>query len=807
MGSRSPRARSTTSSSSGGRATRGGGFGGLIVAIATGCGAGPSAFSHATVEAFSGGGTTLVSRIAVEEAPGHPRLALLRRDGDPTGAIAIVARVSGPREALSLATLWQGRLADAGIVAKKVAFGQSFTLGVFSDHPDATLHALHDAFASAVSQAEIAKLDALLDAERIPTTSAFLSATDACEGGFALPHAWKHLGRDELETARAAAFTTHAITFGAVGTDAFAKDVTSALSASSAFPEGPAPTPAPPATTRSAHAGHLETIDDDRTDVRIAISVQDPRAAVTAARAFELRGAPELRSKLGRLAVPFFVDAVTGVARAKGGCVSVRLHSDSASRNDADAIATATGIAERDLAEAANEPANAGVAEESVLRASDAVDAAALAAWWSDATTDKGAPTVTSIAVGFAPSAPEALVSRVEQAMSSPPPVAPTDIEVRGRLEKGQGDLWVVLANPCASALEAPHGWGATASAVTARAFERSAKSDVVVEPLVSSSAMGVVAHASAAPGESGDDLARRVATSAATVLLDSAPSAEALSRSSSRARRILERDWGSNASGLDVLAMALAPDHPTEVEPFGSFSSATRVDAARGAAAWQVLVDGPLELVVLDNESPTQSDAALAVVGRWALPVSKGTHARCPERAPSEAHVAHEVLHDDDVTGGLSRTFVALPVGKGTEARSMGAVVAALFEGDTSPASAALRSIENAHATARLVGADAAVVIRIDAPDDKLSDAEKAVTDMIVKTGSDVPDDALRRAIDVALQAEERRFADPRERALALLASPTASLAPKRVDLAAFRAWARATALEAKLTTVEVRP
>ena len=157
-----------------------------------------------------------------------------------------------------------------------------------------------------------------------------------------------------------------------------------------------------------------------------------------------------------------------------GGCVAVTF--DLAARDLASSaperIATAAALARQEMSvEIADGAARPDVADESARRAADPRDAAERAAWW--ALASRHGPSSDSeprlvIAVGVAATrgaaeAPKtdalrAAIDRAALAWRSPV------VEGRTRVERGQGETWLLLASPCGTRPEAfgDAGLGAT---------------------------------------------------------------------------------------------------------------------------------------------------------------------------------------------------------------------------------------------------------------------------------------------------------------------------------------------------------
>src|SRR5262249_13177053 len=157
----------------------------------------------------------------------------------------------------------------------------------------------------------------------------------------------------------------------------------------------------------------------------------------------------------------------------------------------------------------------------------------------------------------------------------------------------------------------------AAIAAVGSRGRDR----DVSVEPWVTVDGVGVVAHGARAGAESPEDLAARVADAAARTIAGVQITQEALA--SARALSIYQLDGahGSSATALEAFANAIAPDHPSWVEPFGVWSRVVGGGVEAVRLRWQALGSGPLRLSVIANASEAQITAAEGAVNRWLSP------------------------------------------------------------------------------------------------------------------------------------------------------------------------------------------
>ncbi|MFO0615968.1 MAG: hypothetical protein U0414_25460 [Polyangiaceae bacterium] len=524
----------------------------------------------------------------------------------------------------------------------------------------------------------------------------------------------------------------------------------------------------------------------DAPELTVALFVPDPLRAVSASEALRGEAGDALRSKLARSPYRFQVAQINGVSRSEGGCISVVLTGTASPAEAAadGALGSSAALVEASLRTEIGRPPAPDAALERVARTADLV-AAELAAWWTFATDHGGDPVVAVSA-----SLPESRASATKSAAAvldaapNEPPVAVDHVE---RDESGQGELWVLLGNPCAAIEEGGHQWGGASLAARARALDVSGERDVAVEAFAAPEGVGVFAHAPIGAGEADDDLARRVAAVASKALLGSSASRDALARAQASSIGDLEGAWGPRAFGLDAFARAFAPEHPSVVEPRGTVTDLMRSDYARATGSWAALASGPLRLVTLTNRSPTQGPAAAVAVDAWLLPsqVARGCaklDATEPDRSPKQIDVA------------LEDRGVAL---FGLRAEPPMATI--LVE---------LARAERPQARARFEGG--IVVLEVESGADHVDADVDAVTAMLTRLArGEVSDEALARARDAARATALREAADPRARLLALFAkrSTPATFAPvEPASVADFKAWARAQAAPDRWVVIRER-
>ena len=311
----------------------------------------------------------------------------------------------------------------------------------------------------------------------------------------------------ELESWRQAAHGATRMAFSIAGDEGLASAVTDALGRAPAWP-AVTPVPARGASVDAAAAVTYDAsgeIPAGAARVIVVARTATPERAVEPASALGDPRGP-LASRLAALDFPARVRTVVATAHGDGGCVAVTV--DLSARDlerDAPArIATAAALARQEITvELADFTPGADPAGEPPERAADPRDAAERAAWWSLAgrSADAGDDVHVSLVVGIAaardagsssPTASAEIRSEIDRAtMAWHAPV----VDGRSRVERGQGETWVLLASPCGTTSEAADA-GSGAAAATAAALQAQVTAgDVQVEPFVGTDGLGVLAH------------------------------------------------------------------------------------------------------------------------------------------------------------------------------------------------------------------------------------------------------------------------------------------------------------------------
>ncbi|HEX3771850.1 MAG TPA: hypothetical protein VHV30_13330 [Polyangiaceae bacterium] len=803
----------------------------IALAIAgAGCGGhapNPQAADHALVTRSTGSG--------------RPPLAVVVREGDARGALAIAVTTAGIAEergaiaGVALAALVEARLAARGVEVSAVGGWDGWRLRALVASPadaarviDAVRAALlapvdpHEPALAAVARkaAALARRPlpdpALIDAARC--TGEAYAAGDATNAG--------DVSAADLEAWRAAAHGLGRVAIATVGDAALADATAVTLERAPAWPRAadipasPWPAPQAPSLVYAA-SGELPP---GAARVVITARTASPERAVAAAPALGDPGGP-LASRLAALDAPARVRSVTAAAHVDGGCVAATI--DLAARDlKADAaarIATAAALARQEVAvEIADGAAPADLGREVAQRAADPRDAAERAAWWSLAGRRADASDedpVMAVAVGVAarrdapadasapaggPDAIRAAIDRATQAWRAPV------IETRTRVERGQGETWILLASPCGTASESTGNAGiAAAVALAAAAQAAEAADDARVEPFVDAAGVGLLVHGPARPGESAQALARRLGDYAARALAadEIAPAHATLARTT-----LIARASESSARALGGLAAAVAPGHPSWVAPEGTLFGLSSLSDDAIAARAASIRSGPMRLAVIANVDAAQADAAARAVDRW-IARRPGEARTCP--AAGSAQPPREGTYAVDVAPGApSEVLLGAPLPPGDAgARASAAWIAAALDGGDGLLARALGGNAGAPPLAQtwsatVLGAPQApvLVVRVTGADASMDGAVAQVRGLLdrVRQGALRDEDRARAAANLGRDRLAASL-DPRARVVDLWrGDPVPMSSPSIDDL---RAFAAATLRDDRLVIVAGRP
>jgi hypothetical protein len=809
-------------------------------------------------------GGSAVPRTSVAVGAGRPSLTVVEREGDARGAVAIavttegIAPERGAAVAVALASLVEERLASRGFAeASAVAGWDGWRLRALVSSPAAAakfVEMARDAMLEPVGPqdpalAAVAKrLEAL--AHR-PLPDRALADVARCTGEAygigdeATPNA------AEIEAWRRSAHGLQRIAVATAGDASLADAVAASLAHSRAWPSG-----APVVATSWPTSDAPPLVYDASGEIapgaaRIVVTVRTtaPERAVAAAPALGDPRGP-LASRLAALDAPGRVRSVVATAHAGGGCVAatVDLSARDIARDVAGRIATAAALARQELTvEIADVAAPPDLRRVLAMRAPDPREAAETAAWWEVSTARAGHDELRSgLAVGVAatrdPSEPvtggaqarpagrgvsavaDAIRAEIDRATAA---WRETVLEARTRVERGQGETWVLLASPCGTLPEASHDAGTGAAVATAAVLRAADETgDARLEPFVVADGVGVLAHGPARAGESPQAHARRLADLAGRAFAADALDAGRVSRARAT---LLARASQLDARALAALGGALAPGHPSWVDPWGTSSGLGSASDDTIAMRASAIRAGPLRVAVLANVDEAQADAAVRAVDRW-VARRPGEERSCPQ-LPTPGIIRPGTYAVELPAKAQSEALLAIPLPPGDDAAKTAANwVAAALDGPGGLLAGAIggtgrvdpTGASSTRAWSTVLGSPRApsLVVRLVAPD-ALLDASVAQTRAVLdRLHQGALREADRARADVALAAASVDASlDPRTRVIDLWRGDAASgadrgatpaprtVGPSAPSLAALRAFASAQLRDDALVIVAARP
>lgn len=733
-------------------------------------------------------GGSPIERVVVPE---RPPLTLVARTGDPRGAIAFVAAHGrGSVLSLGLVALLRMRLEAqglSGIEARAHGLGIEVSRAV-ADVAEVPrfVGALRSALAEPVrsGDANLARVQREVDAMRSlsfagPGEAAIL----ACSGelGFdrnaAIPQFTTPAGSADLEATRAAVFRVGAAAFAALGTTAVLEAATRALAADAAWPGGSADDDAWP-------AADAVFVDSGASPRRLSLALRSPNAEAALAGGLELGASGSaLSERLAALNPPWRLERTSAVARVRGACLRLDLAPPKGDAGpSAEEIARAAAIAELS-ALAALEKAEPGALDESVLRPSNPLKAASLAAWRALLGPSDDAPLRTLVAYlgeahdGVASAELNATLTALRGRRGR------SSFEVGSKSEAGQGELWMLLASPCGTLGEASSDAGALALALRAMAL-RAGTDAVGVEPWVSADGAGLLAHAPRkTPSEGARDQAERVAAALGRALGTRLGGGEI---GNARAQLLTELG-GRPFSGWSALLEGLAPGHLSWLEPRGTWAAISELSFDELERTRRYFLTGPLRLSVLANRGEAQTQVAAATLEAWLMP-TRGHVSECPRaRAEPARHGETRVVQSSGAPEGAYVGAVFAESGAaGARAAELSELV--LNQGRSSLQRALAARAPAASATARALGGTRrpALVVEIRALPEQLNDAIAAVRAALDELGRGQlsADEFTQAAARLAERETAARF-DPRRRIVELFRG----VRPLETDAASLRA------------------
>jgi hypothetical protein len=739
----------------------------------------------------------------------RPRLTLVARDGDPRPAIVLaIATDAPPAATTALAAIVEARVKAAGFDVDTRTDRAAFRLRASLENATklrGLLAAMADAMARPITAGapELAVAKARVEAlRRRALDGVELTPIAACTGmlGFSSTDAPLDLaatsGAHDLEVYRASALVVARASLAAVGPSAFCEEAAKALEQTQSWPAG---APAVDAWPASGDIGTYALATAGRTArVHVAVRVGDPVVASAAASRLAADDHP-LTARLAAMPEGFRVVEVVGVARPRGGCVALTLEGDARSTASLEeGAAYAAAIARSEMAIELKQPAPQGFAARQVVSAGDPREAASRAAWWALSGADASAEERWSLALGAAQPTTDKFRAALDRSLSP----ARGALDRRVAVERGQGELWLLLGAPCGALEESQADAGSTALAIAAAA---SASIDgVTLEAFVASDGLGVIAHAAPRDEhESSADLARRIGNAAARALTTSAIAPDAFDHVRATTMDALDRSQGPRSAAFEAFATAASPDHPTWLDPLGLWARIATTDRDAARSHLRALATGPLRVAVLASADTAQAEAGALAIERWISPRA-GEHGCRAAPASSARPGRYEARLPAD---GLAQALVGAQMPAiGAPGRDLAELAALALDGEAGLLARSLH--EASSASARLYGGGraSALVVDVRAPSDAIGTASAEAKAVLTRLGASLTDADLARAVAAADRRRAAHRAEPRGR-LADLWLHGAESAHPAPTLQALRDFLNGTLREGALIVVEARP
>ncbi|HZO16256.1 MAG TPA: hypothetical protein VFB62_23440, partial [Polyangiaceae bacterium] len=613
--------------------------------------------------------------VEVRRLDRKPRFTMVAREGDPRAALVVaIAADAGPAGHTALASLLEERLARAGfrVSTRSDGLGLRIELApVEIARLEAFMNALGEAVETPIGAREPGLKLARMRLEALrqkPLDGPALVPLARCSGDLAVLASAPALdlstrqGIAKLESWRARGLVAERASIAVVGPTEIGDAAFTALERSQPWTQGAAP---PQKVLKDSHAAYSSS-ELGEGEVRLDVAVQLPRADQAAAAAQRMsQPQSALQLKLAALPHDWQLVELRATARLDGGCVRLRLRPRQAPLRSVlpDAAARALALVRHELALQADLDGGSFAVARSIVGAADAREAAARAAWWA---LSGRASRTTSVHTALAVSAQgketpvtgdlDARYRRAAGALSAPR--ASPIVAQRQSIERGQGEVWVLIGSPCAMMDEGPWDAGRAALAAVSVAAAAPPRADVTVAPWVTGDGVGILAHGGAFfPGEPAEAVARRVARAAAQTFT-SLPEEGALARAKQTIVDLL-----GPTRGYAAIARATVPNHPSWIAPWGDpeeHAGATAIDLRD---RWRGVLRSPIRAAVIANAGKAQAAEAFAELDRWLLVEARGRPCSTVAAAPEAPSAGLHPLAAGSSSEAYGELFVATAV------------------------------------------------------------------------------------------------------------------------------------------------
>jgi hypothetical protein len=598
--------------------------------------------------------------VEVREGHDYPSVSLVARDGDPFAAVAFAAAHDGG----ATISAWLGALIDErgrralAHAAEVRPNGNGLLVRIRVDTAEQASRAVRfarEALSRPVTPAELGRV-----AERVREASpvrAFVSAEERavgeCVGELGTARPGEKPTPADLAKWQRVVFSSDSVAFAAVGQRTILDAAAQALHDGPPWPDGPGPDdPWPAADVAGAYA-----VQGTARTLSVAVRVSDPARALEAATALGNRNS-SVAAHAGALDPSWSVDRVVATTRPRGACLRIDLGAKTGSATPllsaAEVGALALDEVTRALDGAKGDPFSL---DRPVLESWDPRNAATIAAWHALSNRRQAGPRRTAISYAHPPSDTDGdaafagLLARASTERRAP------SFDVRRKPEPGQGELWLLLASPCATASETTRSAGVSALAVRTLSTTAMASDGIRIEPWVSAEGIGLLAHG---PRTGASESPARHAGRVANALGRALSGARIGDEDVGLARTAMQAELDPETEPLWPVALeALSPKHPSLLDPRGTWQSVTDLSTQAAEIERHAVLRGSLRLALLGPDAAIRSGDALIELTRWLHP-DRTRNARCPALPPLAAHPGEYEVDAPVATAG-SRAVIAV--------------------------------------------------------------------------------------------------------------------------------------------------
>jgi len=780
------------------------------------CAAGPKPLPRRPEDALTTLPAGSVGSIEVRVLENRPRVTLVARDGDPRPAIAVsFVVVEGPVASTALAALLESRLRLAGFDvrtrADRNAAHITWRVQDGEDGAERFIEAVATAFATPVRRGQpgsVLARERLEALKRHRLDSTAQSDIAACTGRLGLAPGEHVLDVDTdqgikaLESFRLAALQIARSSIAAVGPSPFCRAVVDAVAAEDGWLRGP-PIQDPWPKSDVTHTYVATDLPDGHLRLTVAIRTPDPQSATVAAERLGREQSP-LSSRLDTVAPDWRAVEIAGVARPRGGCLSVTAERERGNAGAAEDGATAADALYRILRDELGVGANATAASERILAAADPTQAAERAAWWALASSAPQEAPRRIVALAFAPAQTPAadvdaaakLLPALERALAAHTSRRdPPELEHHIRVERGQGEMWVLVGSPCSPQDEGAHNDGLSALSAIAAIQSLGPIENVRLEPFISPDGVGILAHGPLLGNEAPAALGLRLGEAAARAIGATEIEQTDLAAARAQSLTLLEASNGRIGIAFDAFARAASPERPGWLMPL-SYHRAASASLSGVQQRWRAMRQGRLRIAVLANADEAQARAAIRAVQRWRSP---GADAPCPSSAGSPARTgSSRVELPSQSPGSQGLIGVVLP-GALEPSHASAELTALALGGSTGMLAQALRTSPGATGRVRMLGGNrlAALVLDIRADEGSLAPAMDAARKLLERLAQgNMPELQWKRAGRELADGWDQSEANLRHRVISLWhgrqPAPHAATGEGLPTAAEWSAWAK---------------